>query len=760
MRKVFFLGLMVLASLSSCKKNETSSSKKPVILTIDGVEVPTADFEYVYNKNNANSENAYSKQSLEEYLKLYTNFKLKVMEAEAMGLDTTKAFRSELEGYRRQLAQPYMTEKNVTDSLIREAYDRMKTEVNASHILLTVSPDAEPADTLKAYNEILALRKRAQAGESFEDLAGEYSQDPSAKNNSGDLGYFTALQMVYPFEEAAYTTPKGKVSQPFRTRFGYHILKVKDTRPSQGRVRVSHIMIRTNPGMSAKDSVAAEKRIGEIKSKLDKGEAWDKVVLQFSEDQNSKEKGGMLPEFGTNSMLPGFEKAAFVLEKPGDISEPFNTPYGWHIIRLEEKIALQDFDKMQADLRARVGKDSRSSINQQYLLQRLKKENDFEEEEGNLEYALALADTNVFTGTIQVNRQTEVMKKELFEIEDIKYTVADFLEYMNTQPRAQRDISPKHYMSLQYPTFRDISVIKYEEAHLTEKYPEYRMLLGEYKDGILLFQLMDEKVWSKAVKDTTGLREYFQGHRDEYRWDERATMEIIDAKDEVTLNKVTEAAKAGKFIKKDAGFVPFNFQKGTSDFTSVDSAKVKVFTAKMRLDTTLFVKIIGTPENKKADGVKMAQTRVQKIMDALVSNGIDKGRFLTEMKPADPKMAATPVTFEVYTTSLTALEPEMNRDNPLDVKITEGIFQKKDMAVLQKVPMEKGTHEVKLNDRVFRVNIVNVLQPTKKTFEEAKGLVISDYQNHLENQWLDELRKKYPLTVNQNEVDRLVMEHQ
>ncbi|MDB5262459.1 MAG: peptidylprolyl isomerase, partial [Adhaeribacter sp.] len=340
MRKSFFYFATVALLLAGCKGSQPQASKDPVLETIGGKPVYTAEFEYVYHKNNGNAENANTRASIQEYLDLYTNFKLKVMDAESRGLDTTTAFRQELEGYKQQLAQPYLTEKSVTEKLIREAYDRMQKEVNASHILINVAPDAEPKDTLAAYNKVLELRKRLVAGEDFAQLAHAFSEDPSAKENYGKLGYFTALQMVYPFEDAAYKTLPGQLSQPIRTRFGYHIIKVNDVRSAQGEIKVSHIMVRATPGLPKADSVAAKKKIDEIYTRVARKQNWDQLVAQFSEDVSSAENGGELPWFGTGRMIGNFEEAAFKLAKPGDITRPVQTPYGWHIIKLIERRSL------------------------------------------------------------------------------------------------------------------------------------------------------------------------------------------------------------------------------------------------------------------------------------------------------------------------------------------------------------------------------------------------------------------------------------
>ncbi|MBY0426894.1 MAG: peptidylprolyl isomerase, partial [Cytophagales bacterium] len=300
--KIVAVALCVSGNIFAQSTKNQKSGSEPVLMTVKGKPVLVNEFTYVYNKNNNNSQDKGTDKSVREYLDLYTNFRLKVLSAEELGLDTAQSFKTELEGYRKQLAQPYLTEKSVTEKLIKEAYDRSKEEINASHILISVSPDADPKDSLAAFKKISDLRARITKGEDFAKLAKEFSQDPSAKFNGGSLGYFTALQMVYPFENAAYNTPKGEISQPVRTRFGYHLVKVIDRRPSQGEVKVAHIMLRATAGLSAEDSLGIKNKIDELYNKLKAGGDWNTLCSQFSDDQGSKGNGGELPLFGVGAI--------------------------------------------------------------------------------------------------------------------------------------------------------------------------------------------------------------------------------------------------------------------------------------------------------------------------------------------------------------------------------------------------------------------------------------------------------------------------
>lgn len=285
----------------------------PILLSVGEEQVPRSEFERVFRKNN--KDTVYTEKSVRDYLELYINYKLKVKEAEALKMDTSESFKTELAGYRKQLAQPYLTDKNVSEQLIQEAYNRLKNDVRASHILIKCGNEALPKDTVIAYNRALKIRDMILKGADFTKVARDSSEDPSAKDNGGDLGYFTGMQMVYPFESAAYNNKIGQVTMPVRTRFGYHIIKTLDMRPAQGEIHVAHLMVRMPK--DANDSIikVAESKIKEAQAMLNSGMPWDSVVTKYSEDKASAKKGGDLPWFSTGRMVPEFEKAAFAMQK-------------------------------------------------------------------------------------------------------------------------------------------------------------------------------------------------------------------------------------------------------------------------------------------------------------------------------------------------------------------------------------------------------------------------------------------------------------
>jgi peptidyl-prolyl cis-trans isomerase SurA len=368
MKKVVFGILALVFSVAFGQKD-------PVILKVNGEKITKSEFLQIYLKNNPNPK--YDQASMDEYMDLFKKFKLKVIEAEALGYDTIPKLKREFEGYKRQLAIPYLIDSAQNDSLVREAYFRTVNEVRCSHILVKLDPSATPADTLAAYNRILALKARIDKGEDFASVAKmkNGSDDPSAATNGGDLGYFTAFQMVYPFEDMAYKTAVGNVSAPFRTRFGYHILKTTGLRPSRGSIKTAHLMISVAKDADQATKDNAKKKVDEIYQKLTDGAKWEEMVAMYSDDPGTSKKGGELPMFGsgtTQRMVPEFEEAAFALTKDGEFSMPVKTNYGYHIIKRLERKDVAGFETMKKELQTKVNKDERSKKTQDSFVRKLK----------------------------------------------------------------------------------------------------------------------------------------------------------------------------------------------------------------------------------------------------------------------------------------------------------------------------------------------------------------------------------------------------
>lgn len=756
MNKVsIFASALLLMGFWGCQSSKQSSS---VIGKIGGDPVYSDEFKYVYNKNNSKSEDAYSRESIEEYLKLYTNFRLKVKEAESLGLDTVSAFLKELNGYKKQLAQPYFSEEEIIKEFTRISYERMKEEVNASHILIMVDEEASPADTLEAWNKISEIRKKAVKGEDFAELARTHSSDPSAKKNDGNLGYFTSQQMVYQFEDAAYNTAVGEVSQPVRTRFGYHILKVHDKRPSRGEVKVAHLMVRATEGMPSEDSLAAKDKIDELYKKVQAGEDWETLVKQFSDDVNTRDKGGELQWFGTGRMIPSFQEAAFAIKEPGQYSKPVQTPYGWHIIKLLETKGLADFEELEPTIKSKVARD-RSEVNKQMLISRLKRENGFEENTSNVEKVMALADSSLMAGNWKVAPQDD--KMVLFSMNKKAYTANDFIAYVKERQKVQsKSVSSQAYINSFYEPFMESSIISYEEEHLEDKYEDYRMLVKEYRDGILLFQLMDEKVWSKAIQDTTGLKTYFEENRDKYQWQKRVKAIVFNAVDSATLKKIeSEYLQRDYYPSFEPQVAPVLFPENSDSLSYESIARLARLVPFLKSHKPFVVKISGNASSKEP--LELAKKRAEKVKEYFKLRNIDTvkivyGNFTKPAGKVKENDEDRNVSFEILSESAKSLEKEFNKKAPLTLQVEEGYFEKGENEIIDEVTWEKGAYTFEKDGRYYLVLVESVEDPRPKRLDETRGMVISDYQEYLEQQWIEQLKGKYTVDLNQKEIDKLI----
>lgn len=623
------------------------AQKDPVIMRVADKNVTKSEFLQIYLKNNPNPK--FDKESLDEYMELFKRFKLKVVEAESLGYDTLPKLMRELEGYRKQLALPYLVDSAKNQELVREGYERLKEEVKASHILIRVDENASPEDTLKAFNKILELRKRILKGEDFAHVARGKggSEDPSVKDNGGDLGYFSAFQMVYPFEDAAYRTKVGEVSQIVRTKFGYHILKVTGRRQARGLINTSHIMImvqRTSPDEQKEN---AEKRILEIAERLKSGENFEELARKYSEDQTSRNKGGELPEFGTGSrqrMVPEFEDVAFSLQNDGDYSEPFQTAYGWHIVKRNSLKGLDPFEVLKKEIQQKVNRDERSLKTQASFIEKLKKDYKFKDfASKQLNWFYQHVDSSFYDG--EWKAKTAKDNPAMFQFNNLKFYRNDFAMYLENQGARGSRGPLKQLIDAAYNTYTKEQLLAYEEAQLDSKYPDFRALMNEYHDGVLLYEIMNDKVWNKAIRDTTGLKEFFEANRADFIWKDRVDADIYEC----------------------------------------DSKEIAV-----------------------------------RVMDLLKNDTI----------------------------APSAVAAKVNEKSALNVKTRSGKYEIENTHYLKGQSFNKGINPVIESDGKFYVVKVRELLPASpKELTETRGAVTAAYQQYLEATWLEELAKKFPITV-------------
>ncbi|MCW5910328.1 MAG: peptidylprolyl isomerase [Cyclobacteriaceae bacterium] len=539
--RVFWVLTIILLFPVSLQAQQKKSAKASPLFTAAGTPVSTDEFSYTYRKNHQNNPQDFTEEKVNEYLQLFINFKLKVAEAHSRGLDTTAKFNSEFKTYREELKKPYRAEEDALEKLVQQTYKRLTEEVRAAHILISVNADAPPADTLAAFQKAQDIRKRIVAGEDFEKLARELSQDPSAKLNGGDLGYFTALQMVGPFEEAAYATPVGGLSPVVRTRFGYHIIQVKDRKPARGEVEVSHILLRAGG-----DDGALRSKVFSAHDQLRGGRSWDEVCREFSDDKNTSEQGGRLRAFGVGALasVPEFEAMAFSMKQPGEISDPFQSSLGWHIIRLERQIPLPPQKEMEASLRRRLGRDERVQQSQQAQKSARRKAYQFAEQKETLEKVLAKADSTLTKADWTYIPEASLGSQQLFSVVNTPYTVKQFVAFAKKNQKVTR-LAPRAYAQQLYDEWAEEKIEAAEEESLKRENPDFRNLLTEYREGILLFEIMESEVWNKASEDTVGQKKYYEANRNKYQAGDRVEARYFAATDKKIITEIVSKINHG-----------------------------------------------------------------------------------------------------------------------------------------------------------------------------------------------------------------------
>ncbi|MCD4747565.1 MAG: peptidylprolyl isomerase [Bacteroidales bacterium] len=552
-KKIFVKTLLTLFGVMLIFNINAQNDNDQILITIADEEITVGEFMNVFQKNNVKGE-VIDKKSLEEYLDLYINFKLKVKEAEDIGLDTVSAFIEELSGYRKQLAEPYFINDEMNEQLLLESYERKKYDIRASHILIKIDAYALPEDTLVAYNKIIEIREKILGGESFEKLAKEASEDPSARDmeatekrpfirgNCGDLGYFTVFDMVYPFEDCAYKTEIGEISMPIRTDFGYHIIKVTDKKPAIGKAQIAHLYIMMPKDANAEDSLKTKAKIDSIYQKIQDGENFEELVIENSDDKGSANRGGVLPKFNVNRMVPEIIVAISSIDT-GDISKPVLTSYGWHIVKLLEVSGIKPYNEAKNDLKKKLAKDKRSQKSKKAIISDIKNEYGFKENKKALQDFYKVIDSTIYEGKWELEKAKD-LNDFLFSLDNKEYSQQDFAQYIVSNQYITKDEEIRVFTIKMYNNFVGKSCIDYEDTKLEEKHPDFKALMKEYRDGILLFELTDQKVWSKAVKDTLGLKNYYNDNKNNYMWGERLKASIF------TFNEPEYTDIARKLIKE------------------------------------------------------------------------------------------------------------------------------------------------------------------------------------------------------------------
>ena len=729
MSKYFFT--ILFAILVSVTGYGQKSWQQDELFTVNGRVVTADEFIYVYQKNNQNNDSAYTKTDINDYFDLYKNFKLKVEEAYHLGVDTSKAFLEEFNQYKKEFIKPFLSEQKALENLIAEAYERMQSEVSASHILISVNDFQNPDDTLKAYQLIDSLREIAiENPENFEQLAKKHSQDPSARQNEGDLGYFSAMQMLYPFENAAYQTPVGEISEIIKTSYGYHILKVNDTRPAKGTYKLAHIMLRFPRGANS-DSYGAAK-IKEIHAQLNGGANWEDLTAQFSTDARTKNQGGELPPLQFGQLPPSFRPVVDKLT-PGEYSQPFTSPYGWHIVKLIDIEPIKPLEDLRPRLTQQIESDPRSQIKKEEIIDNLKTRFGYQLNEQQYDLLKQRADTTLSAGNWQVLDDETLRSEDLLKIDGNWSSTGEFLDFVDLKQRPLPNRKPLEIFEIFFDQYVEKLLLDYEADQLAKNNRDFRQLMREYKEGLMLFEVMEANVWAKAIEDSAGLQAFYQQNRDQYLYDTRVEAVVYNMKDSSFLDKLKKEAGRENYIILD------------TVISLVDKNEVDKL---IKESSPLFRQYEGMKINLKyGDSIN-----VEPVIEQFIQKGAAKSSINLQQDDA----MGNKLKITLSGNSKKLLEHTFNQESALTLQVNEGLFEKDDLSVLKKVSLSPGDTTLTMNGRFYWVDIKKVLEPSVKPLSETKGKVISDYQAELERQWIEKLKEKYPIKVDRKTLKKTV----
>ena len=495
------------------------------LMIIGQEKVSVDEFLRIYQKNNQ-STTSYSEKDVQEYVELFTLFKMKLQEAKRMRLDTLPMLKEDYQKYTDQLVQNHFVDKNYIDNIWKAQYEHMKYDVKVAHIMVKCAPNANPSDTLVAYNKLNYLRQQATK-DNFAKLATENSEDQSSAIKGGLLGYITAFMTFPEFEQPCYQTPIGAISSIFRTQYGYHIIHVLDKRVARGKIKVAHIYLKK----SEKPEVA-EKQIQEAyKQIISKKITFENAVKKYTEDASTKENYGVLNEFGVSEMVNDFEEQCFALKNPGELSRPFMTEYGWHLVKLIEKIPVKGYEDSKDYIKQRMANDPRINNLKGIAYSRILAKYKFTESPANLSPLMAnMPDTFFMIKNWVLKPMKASESNTLFSFAGKSFNLKDFSNYVNTNYNTASSKSKKDAIDAMYAAYKEKVIWQMAKELLSAEDKPYSQLESEYMNGLLIFEIMDREVWKKALADTLGSMKMYEEVKSNYWFKDRLMLEGIKTK--------------------------------------------------------------------------------------------------------------------------------------------------------------------------------------------------------------------------------------
>ena len=758
--------LSVLAGillLGGCSSKEHDA----IVATVGDKPITLKEYEDLYIKSNGNRETA-AKSTMDErekFLDLVTKFRLKLADAYDHHLDKKPELLAEIDQYKSSLASSFLTDRDITTPGAKEMYDRRHNEYRASHILIALSPTPTKEESTAAYAKADSVIAKLRAGQRFDSLAVGYSQDPSVSQNKGDLYYFTAGQMVPSFEDAVFSMKVGEITQkPVRTQFGLHIIKLVDKRPARGEIHASHIMIRFDKqDPSPEDTLVAYQKIKAIQDSLKMGLDFADLAKRNSGDPGSASKGGDLGWFQRRRWIQSFDEVAQTL-KPGEVSGIVRTIYGYHLIKCYEERPPKSFEDSKKDMQ-QMYQQTRFQEDYKKYYAKLQAETHFALHEDLLKQFIAACDSNKTTkdsawwSTIP----EKLGGSPLITFGTRSVSVDSAVKLINARPDFNNT-------PLRDPGIRNMvdklaeSLVFAVKAETLEKdSPEFASIMKEYTDGILLYQVEQDRVWNNVTVNDSILKVYFNKNNDKFTYPDRVDFTELRAADDSVARTMEARVRGGKTLEDiaaadsarmaQASNFQFEFDANSAKLTAPVTKSLGAVLAQLKEDAVLKVQLVTHPDTsaKKSQNEKLADQRVKAVRAFFAKKGIAEARVTTYSQPYNRK----------------AMADSVKDKNMLNRRMTVNLMGRRAMvigkletAILPDTTDERTARAVSLKEgevsspfkSKYGISIVrlNKKDPAReKTFEEAGTEVSSSFQEYeskrLENEWIDGLRKKYPL---------------
>ncbi len=747
-----------------------------VVAKVGNNDVTLRDYENLYLKSSGNREQAAAstQEERERFLDLMTKFNLKLSDAYASGIDKRPEIKSEIGQYKGSLVASYLTEREVNTPGIKKLFDSRQVEVRASHILISLTPNASPTDSAAAYTKAYDLIAKLRAGASFESLAVANSNDPSVSQNKGDLYYFTAGRMVAEFEDAAFALKVGELTQkPVRTQYGLHIIKVFDRKSSSGEIKASHIMIRfqgENP--APEDTLKAYDKIKAIQDSLKTGIDFAELAMRNSEDPGSGPRGGDLGWFARARWIQPFDEQAFKL-KPGQVSGIVRTIYGYHLIKCYEARPPKTFEEAKKEMQ-QMYQQTRFQTDYNKLLDKLKAQTHYSMVDSVADkFAVAFDSTKSTRDSAWSSTLTpELGRQPLFKFGTRSVSCDSVVAII----KARQDMSsiPLNSGAIrqQLAKIAEQLVFQVKGETIEQEYPEFAGIMKEYTDGILLYQVEQERVWGKVAVNDTVLQTYFDANREKFVWPDRVNLSSVSMYNDSIANHVHAQLKAGKtleaIVAEDSArmrsvnnFVA-QFAKGKATIARDAAKTIASLGAELKSDASLRIQIVAHPDTatKKTQNQKLATQRIDAIKQLLKKKyGVDESRIVTYARPQVVTTEAEATAKEIATKK--SETDKLNNRVDIDILnrrswLVGGIDNQvqpvaTDERTLKTDSLAVGSYSAPFNYRGnFTIVRLNKKEPARqKTFAEAGTEVSSSFQEYeskrLEKEWLDGLRQRFPV---------------